>query len=161
MPYYTNSRAAERDVLTIRSRGKRREVRKAWKAKSDAQRDFERDKRARERLFATYLRTKDGPPKDSVVVKLRSWKQASKVASFVGGDLWIRARVALKQFRQRRARTPSGQLAMNHDRMTKVANGDLVRIGDDRDSSKVRYLRPGLVKKLVRAGEAAKGKKDK
>jgi hypothetical protein len=161
MPYFTNSRAAERDVSALKSRAARRKVRKAWKAERDAQRDFERDKRARERIFKTFLQQREAREKGNLtIVRLRSWKQASKIAS-TAGDLWIRARVALKQFRPRKARTPSGQLAMNQHRMQKVVSGDLLRVGDDHDDKKVRYIRPGLAKKLVRAGMAARDKSSK
>ena len=149
----SGDRAFDRDLAEhIPSRGERRRLRQRRKdARMWSKRDA-RIMRAFQRVHATALCAKMNPGTfPDTVRRIRSWKEASRIAN-PGGDLWLRARVKLKQFGQKRQRTESGQLQANAARMLSLLEGKQYKVADDK-SDKIRFIRPGLAKKIMAGGQ--------
>ena len=143
-------------AMHIPSRGERRRLRKRLKTVRDEGRRIRTAERAMDRAKATLLREAADGGEGRTVINLRSWKQASRIAS-AGGNLWIRARVILKRFGSKRKRYMQGKMESNAVRHERVLDGKLMKVTDDKDERKVRYISRGLAKKIMHAGLATSG----
>lgn len=148
MPYYTGSRQAERDLSALKSRGARRRVRAEWKARRDAEQAEDRQRRTLRRVQQTAMREHLQPKAERTIIHIPSWKQISRIAA-PETDLWFRGRIILKRFEHKPRSCLHGELVANANRADAVSEGALVRVGDDKDEKRVRYVRPGLLRKLM------------
>lgn len=153
-------RAFDRDLARhIPSRGERRKLRaKREQARMWAKRE-KRIRRAFERVraWAIFEQAHKGASWRHPIV-LRSWKEASRVSN-PGGDLWLRSRVNLKTFGSKRQRTAGGQLDANASRLIDVLNGAQLKVTDEK-STKIRYISPGLAKKIMAGGQGTMADED-